>query len=151
MIGRRDFFYSCPLYFFPYSRLSSVCLMVLFNSSCSHAWVFWKTLVREFPVSYSHTKWYFLISLFGAREYKHAQRTLVLASFLKWPLQTIYLKFIALRTLLWKTILIHSFSLERGGYRWFVIFTLQVHFVYLLIGFHCSFPISYKIIPYYVY
>ena len=25
-MGRRDYFYSCPLYFFPYSRLSSVSL-----------------------------------------------------------------------------------------------------------------------------
>ena len=32
---------------------------------------------HELPVSYSHTEWYFLISLFGAREYKHAQRTLL--------------------------------------------------------------------------
>ena len=29
------------------------------------------------PFSYSHTEWYFLISLFDAREYKHAQRTLL--------------------------------------------------------------------------
>ena len=50
---------------------------VLFHSWCSHAWVFGKTLLREFPVSYSHTGWYFLFSLFGAREYKHAQRTLL--------------------------------------------------------------------------
>ena len=50
-----------------------------------------KILVHEFPVSYSHTEWYFLISLFGAREYKHArareykhaQRTLLEALFLK--------------------------------------------------------------------
>ena len=27
---------------------------VLFHSCCSHAWVFGKTLVHEFPVSYSH-------------------------------------------------------------------------------------------------
>ena len=26
----------------------------------------WETLVHEFPISYSHTEWYFLISLFGA-------------------------------------------------------------------------------------
>ena len=30
---------------------------------------FEKTLVHEFPVSYSHTEWYFLFSLFDAREY----------------------------------------------------------------------------------
>ena len=71
---------SCPLYFSPYSRLSSYRLplsIVLFQSCCSHARVFGKTLVHEFPIFYSHTEWYFLISLFGAREYKHAQRTLL--------------------------------------------------------------------------
>ena len=80
VIGRRDFFYSCQLYFFhTHASLLSVfvCLIVLFHSCCSRAWVFGKTLVHEFPVSYSHTEWYFLISLFGAREYKHAQRTLL--------------------------------------------------------------------------
>ena len=29
-----------------------------------------KTLVHEFPVSYSQTEWYFLFSLLGARKYK---------------------------------------------------------------------------------
>ena len=66
-----------------------VCLIVLFHSCSSHARVFGKTLLHEFPVSYSHTEWYFLISLFSAREYKHAQRTLLQALFLKWPLKTI--------------------------------------------------------------
>ena len=33
--------------------------------------------MHEFPISYSHTEWYLLISLFGAREYKHAQLTLI--------------------------------------------------------------------------
>ena len=32
------------------------CPIVLFHSCCSHAWVFGKTLVHEFPVSYSHTE-----------------------------------------------------------------------------------------------
>ena len=63
-----------------------------------HAWVFWKTLLHEFPVSYSHTEWYFLSFLFGAREYKHAQRTLLLALLLKWPLKTIELKIIIIIT-----------------------------------------------------
>ena len=54
-----------------------VCLIVLFHSCCSHAWVVGKTLKLEFPLSYSHTEWYFLISLFGAREYKNDQRTLL--------------------------------------------------------------------------
>ena len=41
------------------------------------------------PFPINHTEWYFLISLFGAREYKHAHRTLLQALFLKWPLKTI--------------------------------------------------------------
>ena len=35
-----------------------VCFFVLFRSCCSHARVFGKTLVHEFPISYSHTEWY---------------------------------------------------------------------------------------------
>ena len=35
-----------------------VCFFVLFRSCCSHARVFGKTLVHEFPMSYSHTEWY---------------------------------------------------------------------------------------------
>ena len=45
--------------------------------SCMSARMFGKTLVHEFPISYSHTEWYFLFSFFGARETKHAQRTLL--------------------------------------------------------------------------
>ena len=41
-----------------------VCPIVLFQSCCSHAGVFGKTLVHEFPISYNHTEWYFLFSLF---------------------------------------------------------------------------------------
>ena len=52
-------------------------LIVLYRSCCSHAWVFGKTVVHEFPVSYSHTKWYFLISLFGAGEYKCPADTII--------------------------------------------------------------------------
>ena len=37
---------------------SSSVFFVLFRSCCSHARVFGKTLVHEFPVSYSHTEWY---------------------------------------------------------------------------------------------
>ena len=44
---------------------------------CSHARVVGKTLVHEFPISYSNTEWYFIFSLFGARETAHAQRTLL--------------------------------------------------------------------------
>ena len=61
VIGRLGFFCSCPLCFFPCSRLSSylfVCLFVIYRFCCSHARVFGKTLVHEFPMSYSHTEWY---------------------------------------------------------------------------------------------
>ena len=37
---------------------SFVCFFILFHSCCSHAQVFGKTLVLEFPMSYSHTEWY---------------------------------------------------------------------------------------------
>ena len=57
-------FLSYPLYFFPYSRLSSYLLrfFILFHCCCSHAQVFVKTLVHEFHISYSHTEWYLLFS-----------------------------------------------------------------------------------------
>ena len=35
-----------------------VCFFILFRSCCSHAQVFGKTLVHEFPNSYSYTEWY---------------------------------------------------------------------------------------------
>ena len=38
----------------------------------------WETLVHEFPISYSHSDWYFIFSLFGAREAKHAQQCLAM-------------------------------------------------------------------------
>ena len=37
---------------------SFICFCILFHSWCSHARVFGKTLVHEFPMSYSHTEWY---------------------------------------------------------------------------------------------
>ena len=37
-----------------------VCFFILFHSCCSHARVFGKTLVHEFPISYSPTEWYLL-------------------------------------------------------------------------------------------
>ena len=40
-------------------------LIVLFKFCCAHARVFEKTLVHEFPISYSHTEWYFIFSLFN--------------------------------------------------------------------------------------
>ena len=39
-----------------------LCFIVLFQSRCSHARVFGKTLVHEFPISYSHTEWNLLSS-----------------------------------------------------------------------------------------
>ena len=39
-----------------------VCFFILFHSCCSHARVFGKTLAHEFPIFYSHTKWYLLFS-----------------------------------------------------------------------------------------
>ena len=36
------------------------CFFVLFHSYCSHARVFGKTLVHDFPISCSHTEWYLL-------------------------------------------------------------------------------------------
>ena len=85
-------FLSCPLYFFRYSRFSSYLLR-----SVSLYYFILAVLMRECfgkhphtssPISYSHTEWYFLFSLFGARETKHAQRTLLQALFLKWPFKT---------------------------------------------------------------
>ena len=35
---------------------------ILFNSCWSNARVFGKTLEHEFPISYSHTEWYFIFS-----------------------------------------------------------------------------------------
>ena len=59
-----DFCFSCSLYVFPYSRLSSCiffCLFALFHSWCSHARVFGKALVYELHISYNHTEWDFLL------------------------------------------------------------------------------------------
>ena len=47
---------------------SFVCFFILFHSRCSHAQVFGKTLVHEFPISYSHTEWYLLFSLCEGNE-----------------------------------------------------------------------------------
>ena len=38
------------------------CFIVLFQSCCSHAQVFGKTLVDEFPIFYGHTEWNLLSS-----------------------------------------------------------------------------------------
>ena len=49
------------IYYLFISRLphlsSSSCFFVLFDSFCSHAPVFGKTLVHEFHIFYSHTEW----------------------------------------------------------------------------------------------
>ena len=39
-----------------------LCFIVLFQSCCSHAQVFGKTLLHEFPIFYSHTEWNLLSS-----------------------------------------------------------------------------------------
>ena len=39
-----------------------VCFFVLFDSYRSHAQVFGKTLLHEFPITYSHAEWYVLFS-----------------------------------------------------------------------------------------
>ena len=40
-----------------------VCFFVLFYFSYFHARVFGKAFLHEFPISYSHAKWYLLYSL----------------------------------------------------------------------------------------
>ena len=58
--------FSVPLYFFPYSRASFliffVCCFILLHTCCYHVRVFMKTLLHEFPISYSHTECYLLFS-----------------------------------------------------------------------------------------
>ena len=58
------------------SLLTFFSFFVLLHSCCSHEQVFVKTLVHEFPISYSHTEWYLLfltvqlhvhIRVFGAK------------------------------------------------------------------------------------
>ena len=66
VIGSRDFFF-VPAFLLSVLKLLfllslSVSLIILFHSCCSHAQVFWKTLVHEFPISYSHTEWYLHLS-----------------------------------------------------------------------------------------
>ena len=67
MIGRQDFFFvpDLPDFFRAYTLASSylfVCFFNLFRSWCTHARVFGKTLVHEFPISYSRTEWYLFFS-----------------------------------------------------------------------------------------
>ena len=54
-------FLSCPLYLFPfllYLLAFLLCFFVFFQSNCSHAQVFGRTLAPEFRISYRHTEWY---------------------------------------------------------------------------------------------
>ena len=44
-----------------------VCFFVLFRFCCSHTRVFWKTLVHEFPFTYSHNDFYSIFSLFWCK------------------------------------------------------------------------------------
>ena len=58
---RRDFFFFVPdlLFFRTHASLLTLfaCFFILFHPCCSHPRVFEKTLVHEFPMSYSHTEW----------------------------------------------------------------------------------------------
>ena len=62
-IGLRDIFNFGPAVLIShiYSMLLAffLCFFVLFQC-CSHVLVFGKTIVHEFPISYSHTEWYIL-------------------------------------------------------------------------------------------
>ena len=61
MIGHRDiFFRTCFASFHTHASLLIffVCFFILFDSCCSHARVFEKTLAHELPISCSHTEWY---------------------------------------------------------------------------------------------
>ena len=65
-LGRRDFcFLSCPIFGVSCSRLPSN-LLLLFLCGISFLMfpgaLFEKTHVHEFQISYSHTKWYWLLS-----------------------------------------------------------------------------------------
>ena len=53
------FFRACLVSFYTHTSLLTffVCFCISFRSCCSHALVFGKTLVHEFPISYSHTEW----------------------------------------------------------------------------------------------
>ena len=54
-----SFFFCAHFYSFHthFSLLTSFCFFVLFQSSCSHAQVFDKTFMNEFPILYRHTEW----------------------------------------------------------------------------------------------
>ena len=95
------YLYKLTNYFFQYSRLSSYLffMFILFYSCCSHSRVFEKTLVHEFPISYSHTERYLLFSvkqdLFegrpsGVHYLPVKKRTIIKIIMLKYSIVTIY-------------------------------------------------------------
>ena len=61
---RTSFFRVCCTSFHNHSPLYTffLCLIVLFQSCCSHAQVFGKTLLHEIPIFYRHTEWNLLFS-----------------------------------------------------------------------------------------
>ena len=60
-LGLWDFIFHAHFTFDAHaSLLIFLSFSVLFHSCCSYAQVFGKTLVHEFPNSYSHTEWYLL-------------------------------------------------------------------------------------------
>ena len=50
----------CPSIFTPHFHFLPSSLCHIFSLCCSHAQVFLKTFVLEFPISCSHTEWYLL-------------------------------------------------------------------------------------------
>ena len=97
MIGRRDFFLSCRLYFFH----THATPLFLSSSSVSLAYLILAIPMREFlgkhscmsfPICYIAMNGAFFFSLFGARETKPAQRTLLWELFLKWPFKQLITK-----------------------------------------------------------
>ena len=54
----QDFFFlSTSFYLYSFLLAVFLCFLVLFQSYCSHAEVFGRALVHEFPIFYSHTEW----------------------------------------------------------------------------------------------
>ena len=58
-------FYSATHWYFKLQWMScrtlvDICFFIVFHSCCSMGKVFGKTLVHEFPISYSHTEWHLL-------------------------------------------------------------------------------------------
>ena len=68
-LGRRDFFFSCSLYFFHiHAPLLTVglCYFLPFQYYCSNAHVFGRTVVHEFLNFYSTTEWNMFYSLYDS-------------------------------------------------------------------------------------